>query len=452
MTSKTLIVIGISAILLIFGIIYLLNTNTFKLNLLVFLVVNRGILAPNCFWWGVSSKLLTDASGVELYRHLKKNSNGIVPIESFGYKLNLVTNVNMIKEILDNSPFIFGVGQLKYNFFKSFMKENVGVSEGKEWVCRRKYNECVLNTDQLPYNTDIISDTISNILNTQSPPKEFKEFEYIAKLITMKLVFGTTEIVDEVFQIFSEANSFNVILYGGQNIDPKIKDVYLNYLKESLRDPKPDSLIEYAVRCNQRSPSKCPLGILDQIPHWIFPTGGLIHTTVPRMLLLLCNHRDTFDKLRLDIINYSIESTYLRQCILETLRLNNPVVTSFRSLLEDFKFKSSEQFKFNKDDQFVILNNPVLREKDFFYDADKFVPERWNEQLEQSYYAIMFNQGPQRCPGKELAIFVIGTFIVSYLGRVGVIERGTDVLQSQKIDIDNIPQMINPCGISFEFK
>ncbi|NIR11881.1 MAG: cytochrome P450, partial [Candidatus Aminicenantes bacterium] len=101
----------------------------------------------------------------------------------------------------------------------------------------------------------------------------------------------------------------------------------------------------------------------------------------------------------------------LRAVILETLRLNNPVVTTFRTLDSDYTFSHSGR-SFSKGDQFLILNNPVLRDPTFFYEPNRFIPERWVPSLEGSYYAIMFNQGPQKCPGKDLAIFILGSSLV----------------------------------------
>ena len=45
-----------------------------------------------------------------------------------------------------------------------------------------------------------------------------------------------------------------------------------------------------------------------------------------------------------------------------------------------------------KNDQLLILNNPILRNKEFFKDSNKFVPERWNKEMEEDYYSISFNE------------------------------------------------------------
>ena len=58
----------------------------------------------------------------------------------------------------------------------------------------------------------------------------------------------------------------------------------------------------------------------------------------------------------------------------------------------------------------VVVIEEVF-EKEYFKDPDKFIPDRWTTEMEESYYAISFNQGPQRCPAKELVIFLCQSFI-----------------------------------------
>ena len=40
----------------------------------------------------------------------------------FGYSVYVVTNIEYIKKILDNSPHIFSVGKIKDKFFKTQIK------------------------------------------------------------------------------------------------------------------------------------------------------------------------------------------------------------------------------------------------------------------------------------------------------------------------------------------
>jgi cytochrome P450 len=129
------------------------------------------------------------------------------------------------------------------------------------------------------------------------------------------------------------------------------------------------------------------------------------------------------------------------------VRLNNPVNTTFRTLLRDYTFDEKHSFK--KGTQFLIANNPVLREKEFFDKPNQFIPERWTPEMEKSYYAISFNQGPQRCPGKELVIFLCQSFLYNFV-KLKKIDHNTQI-DTIEIDTNYIPQIINPCTIYFTF-
>ena len=85
------------------------------------------------------------------------------------------------------------------------------------------------------------------------------------------------------------------------------------------------------------------------------------------------------------------------------------------------------KYSFKKGEQFLILHNPVLREKEYFKEPDKFIPTRWTDEMEKSYYAISFGQGPQRCPGKELVIYISQCFIYNFV-IIKNIGRGTTIL------------------------
>ena len=437
---------------ILFGVIIILLIiywvrHVLYLNSMVFLIVNRGILAPNCPWWNVSDALLSDASGVNLYNELKKTHGKIIPMNMFGQRIFLVTDIDFVREILHKSPFIFGVGKLKYRMFKSFMAKNVGVSEGEAWVTRRQLNEKVLFTDQLHPYAGMYHKFIGQMFVNDVLPLNYKEFLYCSKLLAMKVVFGENNINPTVFKIFPEANTMCSIIQDNYEINPEMKDTFITYLRQQIANPKSYSLVSIAVTYTTSESE-----LLNQIPHWIFPIVGLMPNTFARLMVLLCNHPQKFgiliEELRLcdDLTSpmkvYKLQ--YLRYCILETMRLNNPVVTTFRTLLADYCFDVDHCYK--KGDQFLILNNPILRD---FEKPNEFIPERWENISEESDRVVMFNHGPQKCPGKELVMFLLGSTFVNFCTCSGILEYGYQILRCDKIDVYNIPQMINPCKISF---
>ena len=422
--------------------------DTIKANWIVFLTVARGILSPSCFWWSVSDSTTTDTTGVDLYNKLKKQPSAdnsksqskMFQLNIMGVNVHVPTDVQYIQEILDQSPDIFGVGKFKYDFFKSFMQLNVGVSEGQEWKDRRALNEQVLDSDKPHRKMNSYDLTIQKLLSTKVP-SNFDSFSIAGKILSSQIVFGESQQpYKAIYDMFAAANSMLPVVTGGVNIDEKLNDNYYRYMSKQLQSPKTGSLLS-------QIPDQCRLNteeIIHQIPHWIFPINGTVAITIPRLLLVLYHHPKILDKLVETLKEFNTD--YVRRCILEIFRLNNPVNSTFRTLLKDYQFYDGRRFP--KDTQFLILNNPVMRQPDIFPRPNEFVPERWTKELEHSYHAIMFNQGPQRCPGKELIIGLISSFIRHYL-----IQTHVQIPQfTPKLDTTNIPQMINPCTIEFTFR
>jgi hypothetical protein len=407
-------------IMIILYILYQKYYDTIHVNLIVSLTVMRGILTPNKLWYSISD-LYDDPLGIKLFNKLKYKNNKYENINIYGEDVKIILDINLIKNILDNSPNIYGVGKLKYNFFKSFMKYNVGVSSLPKWKKRRKLNEYVLNTNKHHQHISLFDFHIKSELQ-KNIPLTHNEFIKFNKLLTMKIIFGVNEIYEPIFEIFDKANSIKSILMENINIDKDIYNKYEKYIYKHIKNPNKNSLIYLASEYTSNHEE-----IFHQIPHWIFPINGLISVHSIRLLALLYNHPDQLDKIN--------DDGHIRKCILELFRLNNPVNSTFRTVIH----KTDE---FREGEQLLILNNPILRTEDIFYKPHEYHPERWNYKLEQSYYALMFNQGKQKCPGKELAIDIITIFIKYYLQLI-------NNYKSTKMNVNYI-SLINPFDISIQ--
>ena len=441
---------------LIITLLILLFKDVFNVFILNNIIITRGILVPNCFWFNISDYVLNDSSGIKLFYKYKKKYGDIPFTYMFGEKTHIITLEKHIKEILDNSPHKYGPGVFKVDFFKSFMKDNVGVSSGCPWKNRRILNEKALDHNKLHrYAEKINVDTSDCIKKYLIKSKiDYHDFQKISRDMVGNIIFGTTEVHEDVFNIFGQANNVGLFYRDFKLITRKTKTNYLNYLKASIKNPRDQSLVKICVD-NESSEHE----IIHQIPHFIFPIAGLYLTSIPRFLLVIFNHEESLKKLIDEIKSVNIDGelnfkqihnlTYLRKCVLELLRLNNPVTTTFRTVTKDMNLDS---YKFKKGEQLLILNNPILRNPEYFKDQNKFIPERWNKDMESSYYAISFNQGPQSCPGKELTIFSIKSFIVNFFRIIGILKYGNSIIETEKINKDYIEQMINPCKIKFKVK
>ena len=442
---------------LIIALIYL-NYDQIKVWFLIRIVVNRGILAPNCFWYKISDIFLSDATGINIYNKFKAKYGDFAPLYMFGNDIFLVTNNDCIKTILDNSPNTFGVGKLKQQFFRSFMEKNVGVSQGCPWKQRRGMNDHALNTDVLhihatEYNEYIHNYFVKNNWNEKST-FQYDDFVALGKFMASKIVFGTDTVYPEAFKIFDEANTTRA--YDDNfKLNNKVYVEYSRILHHFIQHPADKSLVKQLLEVSNNKEE-----IFHQIPHFIFPIVGLFITSAPRLLLFLLNSPENLEKVLEEIGNVRkrdlhsneyfngdaiYQLSFLRKCVLETVRLNNPVITTFRTLLQDYSFPGTNK-TFTKGTQFLILNNPVLRENEFFVEPNVFNPSRWTSEMEKSYYAISFNQGPQKCPGKELAIYLIQSFVYNFLVIKNIVST-TENIKTNYIDIGNVPQIINPCTI-----
>jgi hypothetical protein len=416
--------------------IILVLWDTILLNLLIILTLKRGILSQNCFWWKVSD-LNSDLTGTQLYQKFKTNGR-FVKINILGRNIYLLTDLNDIKQLLDLSPNPFGPGVVKKNFFDTFMPKNVGISTDPEWKYRRNYNDHVLQTDKNHYLNPAFDEYIKEaFLNIQ--PKNFEQFTELTKQLTSKIIFGTYQYNPIIYTVFKEADSIFSALFNINTVNSEDLEQYRTYLKYELENPKENTLISTANKYHKLLPTD---GIIDQIPHWIFPIAGLFSVHLPRLLVILANHPNILEHVITEIKNNNLTNyNYTRKCILEMFRLNNPVNSTFRTLFEPFTFNNSDKI-FEKGDQLVFFNNPLMR--DLFDYPNQFIPSRWNTQLENSYRALMFNQGNQRCPGKELSISLLTMAIKNYL-EINNYTINTPI----KIDNNFIPYLINPCTITF---
>ena len=275
--------------------------NIFMLNTIIIL---RGILSPNNFWWFISDLLLKDGNGLNLFNKFKQKQGDFPITYQYNKKIYLVTNVKHIKIILDNSPNIFSVGKLKNKYFSSFMALNVGVSSGCPWKHRRLLNEKVLETDKLHRFSKKYNKYTFNILrNIHTNTFDFSTFTEIGKKMVSKIVFNENRIPDYMFNIFSKADSIYNLYANDFSINPILKSKYYNYLKKHIQNPNNDSLVKLCVE-NIKNIKKCPFNqtknneteILHQIPHFIFPIISLHNKTIPRLLLLLYNHKYVLKK------------------------------------------------------------------------------------------------------------------------------------------------------------
>ena len=91
------IFIVLLCLLLLFIIIVSVLWGHIKVFILNNLIIARGILGPNCYWFNISDKLLDDGSGINLFYKFRRQQ-GDVP--------KTYANIDKAKQDLDYNPII----------------------------------------------------------------------------------------------------------------------------------------------------------------------------------------------------------------------------------------------------------------------------------------------------------------------------------------------------------
>jgi hypothetical protein len=320
------------------------------------------------------------------------------------------------------------------------MKRNVGISVNPDWKYKRDYNDKVLETNHYHSMNPVFNTYIRESFQ-QSNPKNFSEFTEFTRRLTSQIIFGTYDYNPIVYTIFKQADSFLSARFNVNTVNQSDLEDYRKYLRYELENPKPNTLLFLGHKYHRMLPID---DVIDQIPHWIFPIAGLFSVHLPRLLVMLANHPIELDRVIVEVKETSVQGqeSYVRKCILELFRLINAVNSTFRGLTETFRFENSE-LEFSPGTQFVFFNNPVLR--DLFERPNEYIPSRWNPDLEKSIRALMFNQGNQNCPGKELVISLLTLGLVNYLER-----NDYKIKTNRKLNPEFIPYILNPCTVEFE--
>lgn len=124
---------------------------------------------------------------------------------------------------------------------------------------------------------------------------------------------------------------------------------------------------------------------------------------------------------------------YLKACLKESMRIYFPVLDgASRVLNEDIILKN---YNIPKGTVIIFNSAQMAKREDYFYDADKFIPERWlrSENQEKKIplgASLPFGLGKRMCIGRRFAEQEIYLGAVKLLNAFRVEENGDDINQT----------------------
>jgi len=396
------------------GIKYMNILELLEYNIKLYLIQNAGLIYLQKDGSKLLQTLTNDPILIKTHRklHNKHGSVILMPIitKSIHY---YILDPNLAKNILKDSPKLFSAGNMKKEFFESFMPKNLGISKCSTssecpWKKRREFNEKTLGTKSPTFFFDCIQDIIQK--NITKPLLNIDDFKLISFQIISSSIYGnnlnTNEGANMLKDFIHNINKTNNLL------ETSFYEKYIQHLSSSYTNAPKCSLLHYADLYRNDTADV----INDQIPHWFAPFIFIISFLIPNMLCIILNFKDIYIKIKAEINkpDFDIYSkrTYLHYCVIEHIRLFNTINISMQRTVEHNI--TYHELELKKGDQLFILFSSILRDEKVFSQPDEFMPDRWyNNTIDEQN--IVFGVGPQQCPSKQISPIYYKTILYHLL-------------------------------------
>ena len=434
----SIIILLIFLLILIINIIFksyfIINIPEYlRLLINLYLIYKIGFIDINKNYLKIN-KLNNDPKNVKTHDYLRKKYGKMIkiniPISTFGNMIYIL-DYNLSKTILKLTPEIFGPGVGKKSSFNFFMKNNVGVSENKEWRLRRKFNENSLDTQtfsQLSFN---LNKMINDIMIY---PKKIDGFKKLGLLVSSKLIYNDDSMVNELNTFFNLADE-KVDIY---------KCPFMKFYKDKTKKIY-DNINQISILNNFKINNfNQNIDYIDQIPHCFGPFIAMIKHFIPILLCIILNFPEIKNKIKNEINNKSFnlysKRTYFHYCVIEHIRLYNTITINMdRTALFDYEIDGVE---FKKGDKILLFHTGLLYDEEIYNKPNLYIPERWKNKsiVEQNE---VFGHGPQQCPSVNITPLIYKILIKNLLDK-------DYKLVSPIIKYEEI-ENIDPYSIEFEY-
>lgn len=378
----------------------------------------RGIITRNKFWVAFWARVHPDPMGVRFFSALRrKYQSNYLYLYQVATKSLVVLDPDGVKRVLDHSPDIYAEPRLKRKSMSHFQPGAVTISRGEEWQERRRFNEGVLHFGETvhPYAHHFLTVIRSEVTRSQSAARShlaWEEFADLFQRITLQVIFGEGNhdvgLTDALHKMMQEANQVFALR------PSKLFNGVHDQINAYLAHPVPESLI---ALCHQ-FPHTAETKVSSQVTHWLFAMKDTLAENVVNTLALIVSHPNVEQRVREELAPVDLAApadihalVYLEACIQEAMRLwpSVPQITR-ETVIQD----TLGPVVVASGTQVLILNSFNHRDREILPSADFFEPERWLGR-DITYTFNHFSNGPQGCPGQDLALFIAKAVLASLL-------------------------------------
>ncbi|MGA3253528.1 MAG: cytochrome P450 [Mycobacterium sp.] len=335
----------------------------------------------------------------------RRYGDGPLWVRVAGRDTLLVFGPEPIRFVLSNAPDPFASDpEPKRSGMLKFQPHALTISRGAEWSDRRQFTDAVMAH---AHSTSAIRQRFSRIAAEEAPQSpaqiDWRQFNAIMRRVARRIILGDTAIDDQLVskQLAALMDKANPPTKG----NPKLCRMFTQRLAKYVTDGEYGSL----VGLFHTAPTTAVTDPTGQIIHWMFAMGDTLAINIWRCLGLLATHPAIRQEAhhRLDEV---ADTTYLSACLYEAMRLWPTTGILARTTTRNTDWNGVDV---QAGTPVLIVNTFNHRDTARFPWADRFQPNMWLDGSGGENWSFnFFSNGPQVCPGAQLAV-QLGTALMA---------------------------------------
>ncbi|XP_077211794.1 cytochrome P450 85A-like [Tasmannia lanceolata] len=322
-------------------------------------------------------------------------------------------------------------------------------------------NPTMIKDQLLPKIDEFMRSHLSNwsarIINIQDKTKEMALLSSMKQVLSIESGSMSEALKTEFFKLVLGTLSLPIDLPGtnyrqGFQARKKITIMLREIMEERRASPSTrNDMLDSLLRINVSSRYElCDEEIIDLIIAILYSGYETVSTTSMMTVKYLHDHPRALEELRreqlvirkgkapddaIDWNDYK-SMTFTRAVIFETMRMTTIVNGVLRKTTQDMEMKG---FVIPKGWKIYVYTRELNYNPFLYPDPLTFNPWRWQDKsLESHQHFLMFGGGSRLCPGKELGITEISTFLHYFVTRYRWEEVGGDkILEFPRVEAPN---------------
>lgn len=412
-------------------------------------LVARGLLLRRAAVVAAAERLHLEQRAVALLVELRERyGSGPLVLRIPRRRIAVVLDADQAAEILERSPHPFTPANLeKRAALRHFQPHGVLISEGAEREDRRRFNERALDTSAPVHShagemLDAVTGEAERLRDDAATRGELDWDLFITSWFRMvrRLVLGEEAAHDEhLTDLLAELRSDANWAYARPRRQ-RLRSAFDARLSHHLRRAEPGSL----AAVMGETPTTSATVPHQQVPQWLFAFDAAGMAAI-RTLALIAAHPDTedevLDELRDRDLRVPQELPLLRGCVLDGLRLwpTTPAILRDTTTVTDVAGATLPA------DTAVLIYAPLLHRDPSLPYADRFEPRLWFGEGAARQPLVPFSAGPASCPGRNVVLLTVSTFLAVLLDGASYRLEPPDLLRA---DVP-LPGVLSPYALRF---